>query len=51
MIPKSASRFSEKITLEQKVATGFEPDGIGQVHPPTLQNREKTKARHDRQQH
>jgi hypothetical protein len=40
MIAKSASRFSEKITLEQKVATGFEPDGIGHVHAPTRQKRE-----------
>jgi len=41
MIAKSASRFCEKITLEQKVATGFEPDGIGQLHSPTRQKREK----------
>jgi len=33
MIAKSASRFSEKITLEQKVGTGFEPDGIERVLP------------------
>jgi hypothetical protein len=38
MIAKSASRFSEKITLEQKVGTGFEPDGFERGHLPAPGN-------------
>jgi hypothetical protein len=41
MIAKSASRFSEKITLEQKVGTGFEPDGIERSDLPAPRKRTK----------
>jgi hypothetical protein len=41
MIAKSASRFSEKITLEQKVGTGFEPDGFEWVPPARPGNEPK----------
>ncbi len=45
MIAKSASRFSEKITLEQKVGAGFEPDEIERSSPahPTDTNQKDQK--------
>jgi hypothetical protein len=43
MIAKSASRFSEKIMLEQKVGTGFEPDGFDRLSPaPPYETKQKT---------
>lgn len=41
MIAKSASRFSEKITLEQKVGTGFEPDGFEKIASTCPRKRSK----------
>jgi len=42
MIANSTSRFSEKITLEQKVATGFEPDGIDTLPRQNAKNKRLT---------
>jgi len=41
MIAKSASRFSEKITLEQKVGPGFESAGFEQSYPARPGNEPK----------